>query len=113
MSNLEATLKVLEDHKLEDIAYLDVSGASSLFDYMVVCTARSSQHAKTAADKILYHFKPNMKEIPRSDGHSDGGWIAVDLEDVVLHIMLAEERSKYSIEELWRELKKLHDAADN
>lgn len=109
MSNLQETLKALSDYKVENIAHVDVSGASSLFDHIVVCTARSSQHAKKVAERIQYHFKPEMSEIPSSDGEEFGSWIAVDLDDVVLHVMLEEDREKYSIEELWQELKKRSD----
>lgn len=113
MNRLEEILKLLDDYKIENIEYIDVKDVSSLFDYMVVGTARSSQHAKKAADNIQYHFKPKMEAIPKSDGSEIGDWIAVDLDDVVLHIMLEEERNKYKLEELWQELKKLYNASDN
>lgn len=109
MSNLEATLAALADYKVENIAHIDVKGASSLFDHIVVCTARSSQHAKTIAERIQYHFKPDLQQIPSTDGEEYGTWIAVDLDDVVLHVMLQEDREKYSIEDLWQELKKRSD----
>ena len=111
MSNLKTLLELLETFKVEDVAHINVEGASSLFDHMVVCTARSSQHAKTVADKIQYHFKPEMAEIPKSDGKDFGSWVAVDLDDVVVHIMVAQERERYSLEELWQELKKRTDEA--
>lgn len=109
MSNLNEVLEVLDSFKVEDVQHIDVSGASSLFDHMVVCSARSSQHAKTAAERVRYHFKPNFSKIPGSDGEEFGEWIVVDLDDVILHIMLPEQREKYSLEELWLELKKISD----
>ena len=109
MNKLERVLSTLDDYKLEDIRHLDVTGASSLFDYMVVATAKSSQHAKSSAEKLQYAFKPEMQEIPKSEGQDYGTWVVVDLGEIIVHIMLTEDREIYSIEALWEELKRKSD----
>ena len=105
MNNIDLNNQVqnlLEQHKAIDINHISVKDLTPLFDDMFVCTATSTRHAKSLADYIIRHFKPQMPETPRIEGIESGDWILIDLNNVIVHIMLNETRKFYRIEQLWQ-----------
>jgi ribosome-associated protein len=96
---VESTLSA---HKALDIKVLDVSSLTDVMDAMVICTATSTRHAASTADKLIVAAKKiGVKPFNSIENQTDTGWILVDLLDVVVHIMLAETREFYSLEKLW------------
>lgn len=105
----EIAIHALEDLKGMDITAMDVRSLTSIADYMIICTSRSSRHGKALADNVAIKAKENKASCVRTEGDKDGEWILVDLGDVVVHIMLANARSFYSLEDLWEPVKDLRD----
>lgn len=94
-------LDTLDDNKAVNVAELDVSEMTDVFDTMVVCSATSSRHAKTLADKVIVAVKKNGHPPLSVQGDDLGEWVLIDLVDIVVHIMLPEVREFYSLERLW------------
>ncbi len=38
---------------------------------------------------------------PRIEGNPSGGWILVDLGDIIVHLFSPDQRDYYQIEQLW------------
>ena len=91
----------LEDNKALDITELDVSSFTNSMDAMVVCTATSNRHAKSLAQKVTDASKESGVRPFGVEGDDFGEWILIDLSDIVVHIMLKEQRDFYNIEKLW------------
>lgn len=94
-------INLLEDYKAQEVLQLSVSEMTSLFDTFFICTGTSTRHVKTIADKIVRHFKAKMPQTPRAEGLERCEWVLIDLGDVIVHIMLAETRAFYRLEQLW------------
>jgi len=97
----ELVQTTLEDNKAHEVTALDVRELTGVTDYFIVATATSSRHGKSLADKVIEAGKSNGVRPLGVEGDSTGEWILIDLADVVVHIMLAEQREFYSIEKLW------------
>jgi ribosome-associated protein len=67
----------------------------------VVVTGRSKIQTRSIADAIIDAARDNGFPVARTEGYSDGGWILIDLGDVVAHVFTPDQRSFYNLERLW------------
>ena len=94
-------VKVLKDNKAIDVTALNIKKLTDIADYMVICTANSTTHAKTLIEK----GREKLAEInirPLSiEGADTREWMIADFNDVVVHVMLEPVREFYALEKLW------------
>lgn len=94
--------ETLSAHKAQDVKILNVSSLTDVMDTMIICTATSSRHAASVADKLIIAVKKaGVRPFNSVEDQTETGWILVDLLDIVIHIMLKETREFYSLEKLW------------
>ena len=107
----QAVVAALEDVKAQDIAVLDTSKLSSLFERMVIASAQSTRQTKALADNVTEQLKLRGAEVLGVEGTDPGEWVLVDLGEVVVHIMQPAVRAYYNLEELWNMQKLPRNAA--
>ncbi|OGR00959.1 MAG: ribosome silencing factor [Deltaproteobacteria bacterium RIFOXYD12_FULL_55_16] len=106
-----AALAALEK-KAEDLVVLDVRGLSSIADFFVIMTGRSTRHVQglaQAVDEALRH--KNVKD-GNTEGLNEGHWVLLDYNDVIVHIFYSEDRSFYNIEGLWHDAPRVEIAPE-
>jgi ribosome-associated protein len=98
----ELAARLLEDHKGEDTVILDLRQVSSLTDYFVITTARSSAHMAGLLKELSRFFtEMGVRPINSHKKVSGKGWLLLDCGDFVVHVMEKEERQFYELERLW------------
>ncbi len=105
----DLAVKVLDEMKGIDIVTIDVRPLTSITDYMIICTGRSTRQVKALAESIAVKAKELQVKTVRTEGDREGEWTLVDLGDIVVHVMLPETRSFYSLEDLWEPIKELRE----
>lgn len=87
---------------------LDVSGPLAIADWFVIATAKNARHAQAMAREILKAAKAGGSTQHRISGLEDeGGWILIDLDWVVVHLLVTEKRVFYDLESLWSDAPRL------
>ena len=100
-NSLALALSVLDDMKAQNVNSIDVSGLTSISDYMIFCTGTSSRHARSIVDKISEKAKRSKHTILGIEGYDSAQWILIDLGAVIVHVMLDEVRTFYKLDDLW------------
>ena len=101
INSLALALSVLDDMKAQRVNSIDVSGLTSISDYMIFCTGTSSRHARSIVDKISEKAKRSKHTILGIEGYDSAQWILIDLGAVIVHVMLDEVRTFYKLDDLW------------
>jgi ribosome-associated protein len=89
------------DRKALDLVALDVQGLSSVTDYFLVCSGRSTTHLSSIADAIREEMKASDVRPLHAEGAPESGWMLLDYGDVLVHVFLEETRVYYALERLW------------
>ncbi|MCY4297667.1 MAG: ribosome silencing factor [Gammaproteobacteria bacterium] len=93
--------EILDAGKALDITRIDVRGLTTITDHMLIATANSRIHARALAERLVERMKERSRAITGVEGLPAAEWVLVDLGSVVVHIMLAQVRALYDLEELW------------
>ena len=97
-----AIIQAADDRKADDIVILKVTGISYLSDYFVIATGFSTTQVKAIADAIEEKVEQTCRQSPlHIEGKRQGTWILQDYGDVIVHILLPEEREFYNLEAFW------------
>ncbi len=97
----EAIPLILEDLQAIDIVCIDMRERSALADFYLIAGANSTPHLKAMADELRMRLKRDGVNCHVADADAESGWIVLDYLDVVVHLMLTEQRLHYALEELW------------
>jgi len=94
--------RTLEEHLAEDTVVLFVGEVSSIADYFVITTVRSSTHLRS----LMNHLREILDlagKSPRERGkdYGDSGWVLLDCGGLVVHLMSKDMREFYELERLW------------
>ncbi len=100
----------LEEKKARGISVLDVTPFSAVADVMVICSAQSARHAQALADWLLERYAEQGVGYLGMEGHTEGRWVLVDGNDVLVHIFQEESREFYNLDGLWSRARALLDA---
>jgi ribosome-associated protein len=98
---LAMVLESLDDDQAQDIVSIPLEGKSSIADYMIVASGRSSRHVTAIAQKVAEKIKRSGNGSPRIEGLPAADWVVVDAGDVVVHLFRPEVRGFYNLERMW------------
>ena len=96
-------IKAIQEKKGENIVSLDLRKIpEAVSDFFVVCEASSTTQVKAIADSIEEEVRKNCDELPyKHEGRQTLQWVLIDYVNVVVHVMLPENRRFYKLEEMW------------
>ncbi len=83
-----------------DLRLFYVEEATSITDYYVIATGRSTTHIKALADEVAYRMENGGLSASHIEGREAGSWILLDYSTVIVHIFSREEREYYKLERL-------------
>jgi ribosome-associated protein len=107
-----ATAQVMGDKKAQDVVLLEVAHVVSYADYFLIGSGRSTVQVKAIVNAIEEHFYAKGIRPLHVEGASEGRWVLLDYDDVIIHVFLEEARQFYNIERLWRDVPRTTFADD-
>jgi len=98
---LNCIIKSLSENKAEDITTIDLRGRTSIGDYMVVASGRSTRQVSSISQKLVDILKTALGRISKVEGKDAGDWVLIDTGDVIVHVFRPEVREFYQVEKMW------------
>ena len=96
-------IKAIQEKKGEKIISIDLRKIpEAVADFFIVCEAGSTTQVKAIADSVEEGIRKNCDELPyKHEGRQTYQWVLIDYVNVVVHVMLPDNRRFYKLEEMW------------
>lgn len=94
-------LTSLDDDQAVETVSIPLAGKSSIADYMVVASGKSTRQVASMAQKLAEKIKAEFGRSPRIEGLPTADWVLIDAGDVIVHLFRPEVRSFYNLERMW------------
>lgn len=91
----------LDDDQAVETVSIPLAGKSSIADYMVVASGKSTRQVASMANKLAEKIKAEFGRNPRIEGLPTADWVLIDAGDVIVHLFRPEVRSFYNLERMW------------
>jgi ribosome-associated protein len=96
-----AAVEAALEKKAYDLRVLQIEHLSSIADYFVIATGRSDVQVQAIARGIEERMHREGARPLSIEGVRYGHWIALDYNDVVVHVMFEPAREFYRLESNW------------
>ena len=93
-----AASSVLLEKKALDVRMFCVEGKTSVTDYYVNCTGRSSTQVAALSDYVSELLGERGRDPLRVEGRAGNAWILVDYGDVIVNIFDRQSREFYNFD---------------
>ena len=97
----DLVLSSLDDDQAVETVSIPLAGKSSIADYMVVASGKSTRQVASMANKLAEKIKAQCGRTPRVEGLPNADWVLIDAGDVIVHLFRPEVRSFYNLERMW------------
>ncbi len=98
---LSVVLAQLDDDQAQDIVTIPLAGKSSIADYMIIASGRSTRQVASMAQKLAERVKKEGFGSSQIEGLPAADWVLIDAGDIVVHLFRPEVRSFYNLERMW------------
>lgn len=81
---------------------VDVTSKLALADAFVVVSAPTQRQVRAIAEDVMDRVWEDYGRRPTHiEGRAEGTWVLLDYSELLVHVLLEEEREFYAIERLW------------
>ncbi|HEU4469783.1 MAG TPA: ribosome silencing factor [Flavisolibacter sp.] len=100
---IKSIIRAIQEKKGENIVSLDLRKIpEAVADFFVICEASNQPQIRAITDAVEEQVKKNCGESPyHYEGKQNMQWVLIDYVNVVVHVMMPEQRKFYKLEEMW------------
>jgi ribosome-associated protein len=98
---IEKISAILDQNKAEAIEVFDLHGSDYFADYVILASSLGERHTIALLDHLKKGLKPEEQFLYVDES---GDWVAIDLGDILIHILTPQYRIKYDLESFLGEI---------
>ncbi len=98
---IEKISAILDQNKAEAIEVFDLREGDYFADYVVIASSLGERHTIALLDHLKKGLKPEEHFLYVDES---GDWVAIDLGDILIHILTPQYRIKYDLESFLGEI---------
>lgn len=81
---------------------VEVGSRLALAEAFVIASAPTDRQVRAIAENIMDEVAAKLGERPvRIEGRSEGRWVLLDYSEIIVHVLIEEDREYYALESLW------------
>ena len=101
---LKIVQKAIDEKKGERPIVYEFRQLNPFIDYVVICSAPSVRQTHAIANNIKDRVREHGYNIRSMEGNNESRWVLVDVDSVVVHVFMDEEREHFQLEKLYADL---------
>jgi len=96
-------IKAIQEKKGDQIVSLDLRKIhEAVADFFIICQANNQPQIRAITDFVDEEVRKKCNESPyHNEGKENMQWVIIDYVNIVVHIMMPEQRKFYKLEEMW------------
>ena len=96
-------IKAIQEKKAHNVVSLDLRKIhEAVADFFIICEANNQPQIRAITDFVEEEVKKKCGESPyHYEGKENMHWVILDYVNIVVHIMMPEQRKFYRLEEMW------------
>lgn len=100
---IKTIIAAIQEKKGENIISLDLRKINeAVADFFIICEAGNQPQIRAIAENVEAKVGEKCEERPyHHEGYQNLHWVLIDYVNVVVHVMLTEDRKFYKLEEMW------------
>lgn len=100
---IKTIIAAIQEKKGQHIISLDLRKINeAVADFFIICEAGSQPQIRAIAENVEHKVKEKCEESPyHHEGYNNLHWVLIDYVNVVVHVLLPENRKFYRLEEMW------------
>ena len=95
---IDNIIKILDKAVVEDIAIYDMRSITPFYDTCIIGSVHSSRQGNAAVNYLKKEAPLLGYELRSYHAMPDTKWFLVDLNDIVIHIFVGDERQRYNLD---------------
>ncbi len=100
-SRINEIVSSLEKAVVDDIKVYDMKEITPFYDYAIIASASSNRQAIAAIEYVRDDEEKRGKIVKPPLYDASSTWILIDLKDVIIHVFVGDERTKYNLDEMY------------
>jgi len=98
---LKKVINLVEDKKVAILSVLDVAYMSTFADYFVLTIAQNDRQIAAVMNSFKEAIPTEEKAYLTIEGDAKDGWVAIQYQDVCVHLFLPAVHETYRLDELY------------
>lgn len=95
-------VKCLDNKKAEDITVINLATKTSIADYIIFASGRSSRNVQAIAEYVAFELKHHSNLPVSIEGLALAEWVLIDTGNIIVHLFYPKARKRFNLEEIWK-----------
>lgn len=104
---IEKVIEGIQEKKGKNIVIADLTDIDdTICNFFIICQGNSPSQVLAIVESIKDNVRETLHIKPSAiDGTKNAQWVAMDYNEIIVHVFLPEPRNFYKLENLWADAK--------
>lgn len=94
-------IEILNKAVVKDIRVYDMKNLTPFYDYSLICSVNSARQGAAAINYLKKETEELGLKVRSFSSSIETTWFLIDLDDVVVHLFVGDERRRYNLDEMY------------